>query len=216
MDTIFLTLIQSPAEQAGAQRLVASLRRFGGELSQAPFWLFETESARGLGAKLAPLGVEIFPLVLPTTVRDYVFAGKVWACAQAETLATPAVQTLVWLDTNCLIVQPPLLFRLDSANDTALRPVHARNVGLTRESPLDDYWRGVYAALGLADLPGAVTSFVDNLTLRPYFNSHAFALLPDFSAWIGLKPLTIEGLLIIGLLLIGHGLTWEFLIDNAT
>jgi hypothetical protein len=42
-----------------------------------------------------------------------------------------------------------------------------------------------------------------------------FALLPDYSNLIGLKPLTIEGLLIIGLLLIGHGLTWEFLIEKA-
>jgi hypothetical protein len=44
----------------------------------------------------------------------------------------------------------------------------------------------------------------------------AFALLPDVSGLIGLKPLTIEGLLIIGLLLIGHGLTWEFLVENST
>jgi len=42
-----------------------------------------------------------------------------------------------------------------------------------------------------------------------------FALLPDFSAFTGLKPLTIEGLLVIGLLLIGHGLTWEFLMENS-
>ncbi len=42
-----------------------------------------------------------------------------------------------------------------------------------------------------------------------------FALLPDFSDQIGLKPLTIEGLLVVGLLLVGHGLTWEFLVEKS-
>lgn len=40
-----------------------------------------------------------------------------------------------------------------------------------------------------------------------------FAVIPGFSQFLGLKALTLEGLLVIGLLLIGHGLTWEFLME---
>lgn len=42
-----------------------------------------------------------------------------------------------------------------------------------------------------------------------------FAVLPGLAQYLGLKALTLEGLLIIGLLLIGHGLTWEFLMGDS-
>ncbi len=42
-----------------------------------------------------------------------------------------------------------------------------------------------------------------------------FAVFADAIRFIGLQPLTFEGLLLIGLLLIGHGLTWEFLVEKA-
>ena len=42
-----------------------------------------------------------------------------------------------------------------------------------------------------------------------------FAVFPGLAQYLELKALTLEGLLVIGLLLIGHGLTWEFLMDNS-
>ena len=42
-----------------------------------------------------------------------------------------------------------------------------------------------------------------------------FAVFPGLSQFLGIKVLTLEGLLVIGLLLIGHGLTWEFLIERS-
>ena len=41
-----------------------------------------------------------------------------------------------------------------------------------------------------------------------------FAVFPGLAQWFGLKALTLESLLLIGLLLIGHGLTWEFLMEK--
>ncbi len=40
------------------------------------------------------------------------------------------------------------------------------------------------------------------------------AILP-IQEYFGLRPLMLEGVLTIGLLLIGHGLTWEFLVEKA-
>jgi hypothetical protein len=42
-----------------------------------------------------------------------------------------------------------------------------------------------------------------------------FAVFPSLSQFLGIKALTLEGLLVIGLLLIGHGLTWEFLMEKS-
>jgi hypothetical protein len=111
-------------------------------------------------------------------VSAYPFGRKVAACAQAEQLVTTGTRTLVWIDPACLIVQPPVLFDLGAAFDAAFRPVHIRNVGLPPAEPLDAFWQGIYSALGLVDISTAVVSFVDSQRLRPYFNTHAFAIHP--------------------------------------
>ena len=175
---IFLTMVHSAAEKIGAKLLIQSLRQFGGEMSQCPFWLFESDKAHGSCTDLIPLNVEVFPLEANNATKHYIFSRKVSACHQAENMALPKTKSLVWMDTNCLIVQPPLLFGLGDSFDAAVRPVHIRNVGLTRQGPVDKYWRGVYSAIGVEDLPSAVDSFVDGQHLRPYFNSHAFAIDP--------------------------------------
>jgi hypothetical protein len=42
-----------------------------------------------------------------------------------------------------------------------------------------------------------------------------FALFPDSAAFLGLKPLQVEGLLLCTLILIAHILTWEFMTSQA-
>jgi len=175
---VFLTMVHSPTEKIGAKLLLQSLRQFGGEISQCPFWILESEEAHGFCTDLIPLNVEVFPLEVNDAAKHYIFSSKVSACYQAERMASTATRSMIWMDTNCLIVQPPLLFDLGDSSDAAVRPVHIRNVGLTREDPIDQYWRGVYSAIGVDDLSGAVDSFVDGQHLRPYFNSHAFAFNP--------------------------------------
>jgi len=175
---IFLTMVHSPAEKIGAKLLIQSLRQFGGEMRYCPFWLFESDMAQGSCTDLIPLNVEVFSLEANNATKHYIFSSKVSACHQAEKMAPPATRVIIWMDTNCLIVQPPLVFDLGDTFDAAVRPVHIRNVGLTREDPIDQYWRGVYSAIGVDDIPGAVDSFVDGQRLRPYFNSHAFAINP--------------------------------------
>jgi hypothetical protein len=108
----------------------------------------------------------------------YPFAKKVYACAKAEEMAEPEIRTLVWLSLDCLVINPPVLFDLGSSADAAFRPVHHRNIGSPAHEPLDDFWRGVYRALEIDDMPYTVESFVDSQTLRPYFNTHCFAFRP--------------------------------------
>jgi hypothetical protein len=122
-------------------------------------------------------------------VRRYFLGSKVWACAEAEAMAGSAVRSLVWIDSMCLVVQPPLQYDLGNAFDAAVRPVHIQNVGLRADAPLDGYWRAIYRALGVEDISATVESFVDRQTLRAYFNSHAFAINPHrglMSRWAGL------------------------------
>ena len=41
-----------------------------------------------------------------------------------------------------------------------------------------------------------------------------FAVFPDLSGYIGIKPLQLEAMLVAGLILIGHGLAWDFLMEK--
>ena len=175
METLFLTYA-SPGSPSDARLMIDSLRTFGGELAEVDFWVFVTDldSARGLeGERTRPQ-----PLTIPDLVSAYPLGKKVAACARAEELAPAGTRSLVWVDAAYLFCQPPTLFALGTDCEAAFRPVHIRNVGLPPSEPLDAFWGGIYAALGVDDTPATVTSFVDGQLLRAYFNSHAFAVNP--------------------------------------
>jgi hypothetical protein len=204
-EVIFFTLVGTVHERAGAHLLLDSIRSFGGDLSQCPIWVFETNPQGAPCRGLVRSGVEILPLQVPETTRHYYFAGKVAACARAEELTTASVRkqtsvftrtnegmpSLAWMAADCLVIQPPLLFHLGrhpapngaaldaAAFDAAVRPVHVRNVGLPATGPLDSFWQGIYGAVGVPDVETTVESFVDRQQLRAYHNSHAFAVNPS-------------------------------------
>jgi len=175
---VLVTLVADDADVARVGLLVDSIRSFGGDLSDGPIWVFVTPSIEVPRDAWTRQAAHAVPLNGSVPVRDYPFTAKVAACARAERMTSERVRSLVWIDPGCLVVAPPRLFALDDAADAAVRPVHIQNVGLQPHQPLDDFWRGVYAAAGLSDVPSTVETFVDGRRLRAYFNSHAFAVNP--------------------------------------
>jgi hypothetical protein len=176
--SIFITKVRTTAEKASARLLIESIRTFGGKMSGYAIWVFATDPGNEPCRDLAGPQVEVLPLSVPETVKQYPFGDKVFACAQAEILAPAETRSLIWLDLNCLIVQPPQLFDLGADFDAALRPVHIRNIGLSPSDPLDLFWKGIYAAVGVDDISSTVDSFIDQQRLRAYFNSHGLAVNP--------------------------------------
>jgi hypothetical protein len=182
-ETRFLIMFRSAAGERLARLVIESLRIFGGPLRECPVWAFGLDPDRVPQALPGIEGVDLFPLALEEGCPPYPFAEKVWAFARAEEMAGPENRSLIWLSLDCLVINPPLLFDLGPAAgmapaDAALRPVHHRNVGSLVQEPLDAFWQGVYRALDVDDMPYTVESFVDGETLRPYFNTHCFALNP--------------------------------------
>ena len=160
--------------------LIEGLRTFGGRLRGCPVWVFtpDTQTASALAPGLNLPDVRVIPLA----ERDgplYYFTTKVHACAQAEALAVQqGVRSLVWLSPTTMVVNSPLMFDLAPAYDAALRPVHIKNVGLMTDEPLDDFWQAIFRRLEITDTTARVESFVDALQIRPYYNSHLFAIDP--------------------------------------
>jgi hypothetical protein len=177
-ETCFLILFRSEAGERLARTVIESLRAFGGPLRDCPVWAFLLDPDRVPHALPGLEGVHRFPLAVEAGCPPYPFAEKVYACARAEEMAGAEVRSLVWLSLDCLVINPPLLFDLGSEVDVAFRPVHHRNVGSLAHEPRDAFWQGIYRALDIDDMPHTVESFVDRLTLRPYFNTHCFAFDP--------------------------------------
>lgn len=166
---VFVTLAYSTRGGQRARLLVDSIRSFGGALSQCPIWLFEADQPEAPGSNLAGEGIHVFRSRVPDSVGHYPFSEKVYACAQAEAMANSQVQSLVWIDPGCLVVNPPLLFSLGPASDAAVRPVHIRNIGLAPTEPLDGFWTKIYETVGVKDIQATVESFVDIQHIRAYF-----------------------------------------------
>jgi hypothetical protein len=177
--TVFLTLVRTTGGRACARMLIDSIRSFGGVLSDCPIWLFEADPQKAPCNSLQSMDVQVLPLSVPDTVRGYYFADKVYACARAEEMAGPGVQSLIWIDPACLIIKPPLLFDLGQSFDAAVRPVHIRNVGLPPTEPLDGFWNTICETVGVHDIQTTVETFVGGQRIRSYFNSHAFAINPS-------------------------------------
>jgi len=182
-ETHFLILFRSVAGERLARIVIDSLRAFGGPLRDCPVWAFVLDPDRVSRALPGTKGVQRFSLVVEEDCPPYPSAQKVAACAQAEAMAGPEVRSLVLLSLDCLVINPPLLFDLGPESgaapaDAAFRPVHHRNVGSPAHEPPDDFWRGIYRALDVDDVPYTVQSFADGQTLRPYFNTHCFAFSP--------------------------------------
>jgi hypothetical protein len=186
----FFTLVGSIEDGRRLRLLMKSLRAFGGQFSQAPVWIFWSND---YDPKELPTeypekdGVAWIPLAQEDSLPECYFARKVLACAQAEEIAAASVRSLVWLDPNCLVIQPPALFDLNPAFEAAFRPVHIRNVGSLAAGPLDEYWGKIYHTVGMQEHPFTVRSFIDQQTLRPYFNTHLFSIDPSkgvLRAWL--------------------------------
>jgi len=181
--TVFFTQVSAKEQVAKAWLLIDSIRSFGGEMSQCPIWVFESNPETAPCAGLRGEGIEIIPLKVPGSVAKYILASKVFGCYQAEELAGAEVKNLVWLASDCLVIQSPVLFDLGADIDMAVRPVHIRNVGLTVDEPLNSYWQAIYKAVGLDDVQVSVNSYVDDQQLRAYYNSHMMSINPGLGLY---------------------------------
>lgn len=186
---VFVSIARTMFGRDCLRMLIDSLRVFGGEIGQSQVWIFDANPEKMLCKSLEGERVEVFSLHTPESIRHYLFADKVYGCAQAEAMATGKVGTLVCIDPICLVVNPPVLYDLGEAYDAAVRPVHIQNVGLRVDEPVDEFWRGIYKTVGVRDIEMTVQSFVAQQSLRAYFNSHSFAVNPS----LGLMQRWLEG-----------------------
>ena len=179
-DMVFVTIVTDPTELAAVALLVRCLRTFGGKMKDMPGFIFSSMEKENLDHFQSDKRIAIIPLLEERSAEPYFFRSKVMACAQAERLLQTDGTTLVWLNPMTLVLQEPIDLLLTEERKAAFRPVHVQNIGQQISEPLDPYWAAVYEKVGRVADRYHVTSLLDGKDLRPYFNSHLFAVDTSF------------------------------------
>jgi len=176
----FLAMVGSAQQEHDAEMLVDSMRDFGGAYGKCPIYVVQTNPERLACKGLAARGARLVPLKMSEEYRSYPFADKVFACAQAEKMVAGEIEALVWMNPECLVLQPPVELELASSQVAAVRPVHIKNVGSAANESMNPYWSTVFRACDLdPEKVLTVESFVDGQKIRAYFNSGTMSIRPD-------------------------------------
>lgn len=178
INAIFVSMVRSREELNQLKLLIQSIRTWGGELAQNPFTIFNVNPVQVSCRELKNDITESIMLDVPENIRNYFYGDKVFAGARAEELY-PEEGTIIWIDPACLVVNPPLEYRLQSKYDCAVRPVHIKNVGLLVDEPLDVFWKKIYEVVGFEDTARSVETFIGKQQIRAYYNTHAFSVNPS-------------------------------------
>lgn len=175
---VFVTAVRSINQVRTAQRLISSIRSFGGSLSGAPIRVYHATPDLPSGQFMSGDNLSLHPLRLPVNMSSYWFAEKVAACAHAEEMVGADFPVLIWISPDTLVLQEPTGFLLEYPHQIALRPVHIRNIGQKSDENLSPYWKAIYTYFGIEPISYTVKSFIGEEFLRAYFNTHAFSVNP--------------------------------------
>jgi hypothetical protein len=164
--------------------MVESLRTFGGELRNAPVWVYlpdtQPEIEKSIETRPVPAGVTLKRSSTPADARQFWFSGKVFAAALAESDAVGRYQLLVWLDPDVIFVKEPRDFLLPDSISLGYRPVMHKLIGSRYSEPPDQFWTRVYDKLGVASSSiFPVQTPIDQETIRAYFNAGLLVLRPE-------------------------------------
>ncbi len=182
---IFAVYAESYEELNHVELMAESLRAFGGSFSQAPIWVYLSESLAvsvrdNKLNRLWALDVEIMTSDIPEDAGWFNYAGKTFAAGEAEADAEGRAEVLVWMDEDTIFLKEPRALVLDAQVDFAYRPVmHNRSGSLASESP-DPIWSRIYELLKLdPDKLFTMTTPADRQVIRAYFNAGLLAARPE-------------------------------------
>ncbi|MHA1690260.1 MAG: hypothetical protein ACTSU7_01355 [Candidatus Heimdallarchaeaceae archaeon] len=188
---VFVTITSADGEDIQAPLLAASIRKYGGNLSEQPIWVLVPTQDKDIVYKLAnifeSLDVTIIPFSSDSNELTFPFTAFVCAAAKAEMLAKNKIDLLVFFDNNSFILREPSEFILEDGKTLGYRPVHYTLIGSEYTKPLDSFWEILYSKLDVTeDNIFPMKTHVDGKSLRPYINSGFMVIRPEkrlYQAW---------------------------------
>jgi hypothetical protein len=175
----FVTYIHYPYQEDAAAMLVDSIRAWGGEYRECPIYAVLTDP-RASGLRLKDKNVQLVPLELDESVRNYPFAAKAYAAAKVESLIAGKAQSLAWFDPETMLLRPPREMDLKDGVSAAVAPVAFINIGQAENEPVNAYWAAIYKKCSLDPKKlFIVETKVDCKKVRAWLNCGMFAVRAD-------------------------------------
>jgi hypothetical protein len=187
-EPLVFVICTEPAIEAQSRLLVRSIRRFGGCYAQAPILSYAPRPGLDVSAEcrreLEGLGVVMVPDRVNRQWPNYPFANKPLAAAHAEKLSDS--DTLVFLDSDKVVLDEPTKLGLPPDGEIAVRAAFHRNIGLIDgEGPQAPFWNELYRSLGCRPRR-TIRTTCDLKVVSEYFNSGMVAVRRErglFEAW---------------------------------
>jgi hypothetical protein len=180
---VFVSSVTPGRSEASALLLAESVRRFAGNLSRAPIWLYVSPSGKLRGdveERLLSLGVDLKSFTVEGEAARFFFLPEVMVAGEAEARADGSAETIAWLGSNTIVLREPADLVLPPGKTVGYRPVHITNVGSPIDHPLDPFWSLIYRYCRVTpDRVFPMRTHVDGATLRPYFNAGCLAVRPE-------------------------------------
>ncbi|UCE13402.1 MAG: hypothetical protein JSV04_14615 [Candidatus Heimdallarchaeota archaeon] len=205
---IFSSMVHSSDSCREALILAASIRKFGGRLSDTPIWVLIPEANKDIltldvEEQLIFLDVKIIPFPDDSEVRKFPFARYVYAAATAESLSNEKTEILAWMCSDTIVIREPQHFLLEMGKNIGYRPVHhlvkspTFKSGSIYEEPIDPFWELVYSECNVPESKiFPMKTHVDHYILRAYFNAGLVVIRPEMlllqSWWKKFKELYNE------------------------
>jgi hypothetical protein len=173
VSSAFILCIEPGRLESQAILLCRSIRKFAGSYRDNPIHAFSPREGFHVSEKtaktLSDLNVEIHQITLNKDFPHYPIGNKIFTCAYAETHFN--YDTIVFLDSDTIIINEPSAINLPKQFDVAVRPVDSVNRGSTgKGSRHEDYWLKMYSILDVNPGP-MVRTVTDNSLIRAYFNA---------------------------------------------
>lgn len=164
---------------ADACRLVRSLRRFGGSLSETVVWICVPAELLAAAEEVRQWSTEILAFTTPQELTWLPYSAKPFAAARFESRFEAQSETIVWMDADTIIFDEPLELAIESGCELAYCPVMHNRSGALYDHEPDDYWRRIYELLKLdTGLLFPMVTPADQQRIRAYFHVWLIALRP--------------------------------------
>lgn len=165
-----------------AEVLVESIRSFGGYLKDAPIAIMTPKHQNVI---MNIQGITQVDFVVPRKYQRVPYVDKMIAAMHFEQLADGPI---LWMDVDSIVLQEPLALKIDQG--ISVKVVDKRNIGLKVDEPLDGVWKSIYEYYGLEDKFQGITTTIDCISIKPYFNAGLVAVNSDK----GIFAKTVEGI----------------------
>lgn len=178
--TVLVSFVSSHEQERAVNALIQSVRERGGACRSSRIYVLNSDPAEFSCRSLRQDNVQVLPLQMPQSLRDYPLALKAFAAAQVERIVADRVDTLVWLDPGVIVLKPLSDLELSDDYDVAVRPVTLANtIGIPPHSAPNEYWQPIYRRLRIdyRTLPSLET-VADSVPIQPYYNCEVFAFNP--------------------------------------